>query len=292
MKLSYLVSFIVCCLFGAAFATTYPLTLSDDLGNEVSLSAEPMRIISMIPSHTETLCALNACDKLIAVDDFSNYPAEVNELEKLGSAFSPNLEAIVALEPDLVLVEEYSGIANALRDLGITVYVGTAQTYEQVFDEISTLGTLINREAEAALLNGQIQGAVVALEELVANTAPKTVYFELDATPYSVGPASFIGELIAKAGGQNIVTADMGDFPQLDPEFVVAADPAVIILADAPFGETIETLAARAGWDSLTALKTGSVFELSQEQVDITNRPGPRIAEAVELLARLIHGIY
>lgn len=278
--------------FSLALATTYPLTLSDNLGNELSLMAEPMRIISMIPSQTETVCALNACEKLIAVDDFSNYPPEVNDLPKLGSAFSPNLEALVALEPDLVLVEEYSGIADSLRELGIPVYVGTAQSYDDIFVEFNKLGMLINREAEAAVLIGQVQGAVAAVEDLLANHAPKTVYFELDATPYSVGPSSFIGELLSKAGGQNIVTEAMGEFPQLDPEFVVASDPAVILLADAPYGESAETLAARAGWNTLTALETGSVFELSQEQVDISNRPGPRIAEAIELFARLIHGIY
>lgn len=275
-----------------ALATTYPYTVTDELGNSVTLEAEPMRIITMIPSHTELICALDACEKLVGVDDFSNYPTSVNALPKVGNGFAPNIEAIVALEPDLVLVEESTGIAEALQALGIAVYAGTAQTYDEVFENFSVIAELINRETQVAILNGEIQGSVTAIETLVASKALKTVYFELDATPYSVGPNSFIGTLISKAGGLNIVEADMGDFPQLDPEFIVASDPDVIMLADAPYGETADTLAARAGWDNLSALATASVFEMSQEQVDISNRPGPRIAEAVELFARLIHGIY
>lgn len=274
------------------FATTYPYTVTDELGQQVTLDKEPMRIVTMIPSHTEIICALAACEKLVAVDEFSNYPLEVNALENLGSAYSPNIEAIVALAPDLVLVDEYSGIADALRGLGIVVYAGTAQSFEEVFEMFMVIGALINRETEAAVLSGEIQGSIAAIEALVADREPKTVYFEIDATPYSVGPGSFIGVLLEKAGAQNIVEATLGDFPQLDPEYIVAADPDVIILADAPYGESRESLAARAGWDSLSALKTGSVFELSQEQVDMSNRSGPRIAEAVELFARLIHGIY
>jgi iron complex transport system substrate-binding protein len=251
-----------------------------------------MRIVTMIPSHTETVCALKACEKLVGIDEYSNFPAEVASLAVMGSAFSPNIEAIVALEPDLILIDESSGLAEMLRDLGLNVYAGTAQTYDEVFEKFSVLGALINRETEAAILKGEIQGSIVAIEALVAKLEAKSVYFEIDATPYSVGPNSFIGILLAKAGGTNIVEAGMGDFPQLDPEFVVAANPEVIMLADAPYGESLATLALRAGWDSLTALETGSVFEMSQEQVDITNRPGPRIAEAVEILAQLIHGIY
>lgn len=272
-----------------SLATTYPLTVTDDLGREVTLLEEPTRIITMIPSHTETVCALGACERLVGRDEFSNYPAEIEGLPKLGSAFSPNVEEIVALEPDLVLVDESSEIAQTLENLGLTVYAGTAQTYEEVFDFFENIGQLINQETEAALLSGEVRGTVDTIGALTAGLETPSVFYELDATPYSVGPESFIGLIIQKAGGQTIVESGMGDFPQLDPEFIVAADPDVIVLADAAFGESAETLAARPGWDSLSALEAGRVIPLTPEQVDIVNRPGPRIAEAVELLAKLFH---
>ena len=288
-RLVFLLSTFYFLLSTFSFATTYPLTVTDDLGREVTLGAEPMRIITMIPSHTETVCALGACERLVGHDEFSNYPTEVEGLPVLGSAFSPNVEEIVALEPDLVLVDESSEIAQTLENLGLTVYAGTAQTYEEVFDFFEVIGQLINQETEAALLSGQIRGTVDTIGALTADLEAPSVFYELDATPYSVGPDSFIGLIMQKAGGQTIVEAGMGDFPQIDPEFIVAADPDVIILADAAFGESAETLAARPGWDNLSALQSGRVIPLTPEQVDIVNRPGPRIAEAVELLAKLFH---
>ena len=190
------------------------------------------------------------------------------------------------------LTFESSGLAETLIGLGLNVYAGTAQSYDEVFEKFTAIGELINRETQAAVLSGEIAGGVAAIESLVADLEPRTVYFEIDAAPYSVGPNSFIGVLLSKAGAANIVEAGMGDFPQLDPEFVVAADPELIMLANAPYGETAETLAARAGWDSLSAVVSGNIFEMTQEQIDTTNRPGPRIAEAIELFARVIHGIY
>lgn len=276
-------------LSGAAAATSYPVVVVDDLGREVMLDEAPQRIITMIPSHTETVCALAACDLLVAVDQFSNYPAETGSLPKLGSAFSPNLEELVALEPDLVLVDEDSGIAAKLEDLGITAWAGTAQTFEEVFEDFETVGLLLNRQAEAALLAGRVRGEVSAVSALVADLPAPRVYFELDATPYSVGPGSFIDTLIEKAGGENIVGEGMGQFPQLDPEFVVAADPQVIVLADAPFGQTAESVAGRPGWAGISAVTEGRVAELTGEQVDALNRPGPRLGRAVVTLARILH---
>jgi iron complex transport system substrate-binding protein len=273
----------------AAAAVSYPLSVTDDLGRLVVLERAPSRVVSMIPSSTEIVCALEACELLVGADQFSNYPAEVNELPRLGSAFSPNIEEIVALEPDLVLVDEDSGLAAKLEAVGLTVYAGTGQTYDELFANFRVLGRLLDRETEAALLAGRVRGEVEAVAELVAELASPTVYFEIDATPYSVGPTSFIGVLIAKAGGRNIVEPGMGEFPQLDPEFVVAADPQVIVLADAPYGESAETVAGRPGWSGLTAVVTERVVELDAEQVDALSRPGPRIGLAVSALARILH---
>ena len=286
-----LVKVLVLLFFILAYAQAvdYPLSVTDDLGREVTLTAEPERVITMLPSHTETLCAIGACDKLVGRDSYSNYPAEVEGLREVGSAFEPSIESIVVLEPDLVIVDESSDLAATLEALGITVWAGSAQTFEDVFTTFTTLGQLVNREAEAAALAEDVRSDIDGIASLVADQPNPTVYYEIDPTPYSVGPESFIGVLLAKAGGKNIVTADLGDFPQLDPEYVVAADPDVIILGDAPYGETGATVAARAGWDSMSAVASGQIYELDAETVDAVSRPGPRIVDAVRTFAGLLY---
>ena len=289
MKQVFSLLLSLCLFIGLAFATDYPITVTDDLGNELTLESEPMRIVTMIPSHTETVCALNACDKLVGVDEYSNYPEMVMTLSNLGNGFAPNVEAIVAIEPDLVLVDESSGIATALEGLGLNVYAGTAQTFEEVFEKFEVIGQLINREAEAGELSASVMAEAEGIAGLVANAEQPTVFYELDSTLYSVSPSSFVGEILARAGANNIVPDDLGDFPQLDPEFIVEANPDIIILADAPYGETVDSLTARPGWSALGAVESGKVYELSQEDIDAINRPGPRVGQAVRILAQLLH---
>ena len=266
-------------------ATEYPYTVTDDLGLEVTLTAEPTRVVAMIPSHTETLCAIRACDKLIGVDIYSNFPESIAEVPRLGSAFEPNLEALVALGPDLVLVDESSELAGALRRAGIPVYAGTAQTYDEVFEKFTVLGELVNRETEAAVLSGRVEGGVTAISERAAQLEPTSVYYEIDATPYSVGPNSFIGVLLSRAGGENIVTPDLGDFPQLDPEYIVAADPAVIIIGE----NDAAALPERPGWAGIEAVEGGRVVPTDGLLNDAISRPGPRLVEAVRFFAQALH---
>jgi iron complex transport system substrate-binding protein len=290
----FLFFFLFSFFFSLAFATDYPFTITDEMDRTVTIEAEPQRIISMLPSHTETLCALDACDKLIGVDDFSNYPPEVDALPKLGGGLTgydggPDVEGIVALEPDLVLVSEYGDLAQLLEQAGLTVYAGSPQSYDDTFLFFEVLGQLTNKEIEATLLTDKVQKEVEAISNLVAGAESVSVYYEIDSTPYSVGPDSFIGVLLNKAGGQTIVTAEQGDFPQLDPEFIISSNPQVIILSDAPSGESIETLKARPGWENLQAIQNNKVFALTAEQNDLANRPGPRIAEVVRLFAQMLH---
>lgn len=272
-----------------AFATSYPLTVVDDLGRQVVINAAPTRIVSMAPSHTETVCALNACGLLVGVDSWSNYPASVTDLPGMGDAFSPNLEAIVALQPDFVLVDEYSGLAEPLEALGIAVYAGTPQTLAETYEFFGLLGAILNRGTEAALLTGRVQGEIAGVAAVLASVSGPTVFIELDPTPYSVGPNSYLGTLLGYAGGTNIVTADMGDFPLVDPEFIVSADPQVILLNDAPYGVTAADVAARPGWAGISAVVSGNVIELDANTVDMLSRAGPRVGQAVLALAGILH---
>ena len=261
--------------------------VTDDLGREVRLAAPPERIVSMIPSHTETVCALGACDRLVGVDTFSDHPTGVEDLPDLGSAFDADLERLIALEPDLVLTDEYSGLAEALAPLGIPVYAGMAERADEVWEIVAEVAALLDRRAAGALLIGRAEGRVEALSATAEQADGPRVFVELDATPYSVGPRSYLGELLRRAGARNVVPADLGDFPQVDPELVIEADPEVILLLDAPFGESLETLAERPGWAGIDAVRSGRVIELTQDQVDLLTRPGPRLPEALALLLDL-----
>lgn len=294
-----LVTLLVLAVFIAASASAqpgrepgggaFPLSVTDDLGRTVVLEAPPQRIVSLAPSHSETVCALGACGRLVGVDRHSDYPAGLGYLTQLGDAFAPDLEAIVALRPDLVLVDEYSNAQAALEPLGVTVYAGTPQTLQETLSFIGLLGSMLGEDEAARGLVAEIEATIASVEAQLADASRPTVFVELDPTPYSVGPASYLGELLTRAGGVNIVTAAMGDFPQVDPEYVVVSDPDVIILTDAPYGETATTVAARPGWAGITAVTSGRVEELSVDEVNLLSRAGPRMGEAVALLARLLH---
>ncbi|CAM3839895.1 ABC transporter substrate-binding protein [Deinococcus frigens] len=273
-------------LLPCAAATTYPLTVTDDLGRRVTLNSEPKRIIAMLPSHTETLIAIGAEGQLIAVDVFSNYPKAVTDrLPKVGSGYKPDLEAIVALKPDLVLADESSGsrLTEKLAAAGLTVYGGTAQTYNEVFEKIAVLGKLTNHEAGALNLITKMRTELNTLQASVAKLPKVSTYYEIDPTPYSVGPNSFIGALVSRAGGQTIVPAALGDFPKLDPELIVKANPQVMV------GLTPAEAAGRPGWAGLKAVQSGKIYKPTDDERDALARPGPRLPTALRALIRYLH---
>ena len=277
-------------VLGLALATQYPLTVTDDLGRKVTLAAEPQRIVVMLPSATETLCAIGACEKIVATDKFSDWPPEVKKLPKAGGLYDPNVELIVSLKPDLVIASKYGKLVERLAKAGIPAYAVKTETYEDIFKTARKLGLLVNREAEAEALVARIQKEVYALESKAAKAKTRpSVYYEIDPTPYTVGPDSFIGVLIQKARGKNIVPRELGLFPKISPEFVVAKNPEVIILGDAPYGVNLEKIRARPGWDRIRAVKEGRVCELKKEETNVVHRPGPRVAQGLRVLIRCIH---
>ena len=273
-------------LGSSALATSYPLIMTDDLGRSITLKSEPRRIIAMLPSHTETLFALGAGDKLVGIDQYSNFPVTATDkIAKVGNGFQPNLEAIIALKPDLVLADEStsSKLVEKLEGAGLTVYGGTAQTYNQVFQKIGTLGKLVNRENQAIVLITQMRAQLNALEKSVVGLPKVSTYFELDPTPYTVGPNSFIGALITKAGGKNIIPGGLGDFPQISPELVVSGNPSVI------FGASLEDVRKRPNWAGIAAVKSARVYSMTPEENDALSRPGPRLPLALAALIKYLH---
>ncbi|HWG85250.1 MAG TPA: ABC transporter substrate-binding protein [Deinococcales bacterium] len=282
--LKRLLATLVLAALPSAVAATYPLTVKDDLGRNVTLRAEPKRIVSLVPSHTETVYAVAAGSRLVGRDDYSNYPADALKVPAVGGLYNPNLEAILAAKPDLVLASEYSGdLVKALEKANVTVWAGGAQSFQDIFKTISDIGLLLGQEAEAARLNSSIRRDVRTVEIITAKLPKTPVYYEIDPTPYSVGPNSYLGVLLDKAGGKTIVPAALGDFPKISPELVVSANPSVII------GTSRDEVAKRAGWSAVTAVKRNRVYTLTREQDDIVSRAGPRVGQALRILARLLH---
>ena len=270
----------------SAAATTYPLTLTDDLGRRVILQAEPRRVVSVLPSTTETLCALGLCERLVGVDDYSDFPASVSKLPKVGGLYNPNIEAMVALKPDLVVVSKYGKLAESLAAAGITVLAINPETYDEVFSKTLVLGRVMNREAQAKILVIQMRRDIAKIEILTKNAVRKpTAYYEVDPTPYTVGPNSFIGVLLGKAGAVNIIPASLGDFPKISPELVVQQNPQLIL------GVDLATAKARPGWANIAAVKSERVTAIVPGSAldNLLTRPGPRLPLALAALAKIVH---
>lgn len=274
----------------------FPATLTDALGREVTLSTEPNRIISLAPSNTEIMFALGAGDKLVGRDDFSNYPAEANQVPTIGSLYPQvNAEAIVALKPDLVLA---AGITNpddvkALADLGLTIYATSiAQGLDDIYADILAVGKLSGQANEAELLVADLKARADAVTAKTTRLAERPrVFYEIDATdpakPYTTGANTFIDQLLALAGGENIGRVGKDQYFQISLEVLVAQDPAIILLGSSTYGgQTPELVATRAGWDAIAALKSGQVYAFND---DLVSRPGPRVVDGLETLAKLIH---
>jgi len=277
-------------IFTLALATQYPLAISDDLGRKLVVPSEPQRIVVMLPSASETICSIGACNKIVATDSYSNWPPELAKKPKAGGLYDPNVELIASFKPDLVISSKYGKLTEALEKLGIAVYAVNTQTYDDIFRTARNLGRLVNREAEAEALVARINADVFALETRAAKATDRpTVYYEIDATPYTVGPNSFIGTLIKKARGENIIPAELGLFPKISPELVVEKNPEVIVLGDAPYGVTASKIAERPGWAGIRAIQDGRVCELTKEQTDVVHRPGPRVAEGLRVLIDCFH---
>ena len=273
----------------APLAAAQPVQATDALGRDVALSSPAMRIVSMVPSHTETLCALGACERLVGRDALSDAPERALAAPVLGTAFTPDLEALVAVAPDLVLADAFTGLAEALAPFGIAVYAGTPQRLDELAPYLADLGVLLGLEAEAAGLTAEMEAGFEEVRRAVADLPRTTVFVEIDATPYAAGPTSLVGGIVELAGGAHVVDAALGDYPQIDPEYVVAQDPEVILLMDAPYGVTAEQVEARPGWSVLRAVRDGRVLELTLAEVDALSRPGPRLVEAAWAIARLLH---
>ena len=269
------------------------LTFTDGLGREITLDGPAQRIVSLAPSNTEILFAIGAGEQVVGRDQFSDYPEVAKNVTDIGSTFEAlNTELIVSLEPDLVLAAEINTPEQVkqLEDLGLKVYyLKNPLTLEQMYGNLEIVAQLTGHEAETATLIESLKARVAAVDEKIAPISSRpNVFYELDATdpakPYTAGKGTFITQLIERAGGYNIAS-DIEGYPQMSLEQVVAADPAFIILGDARYGISPESVAQRPGWENLSAVKDGNILPFND---DLVSRPGPRLVDALEELAKLL----
>ena len=272
----------------ATAATQYPLTLTDGKSRSVTLEDAPQRIASLSPAATEVLFAIGAGDQVAAVDKFSDYPPEAKTRQQL-DAFEPSVEAIAGAQPDLVFVFYDPGnLVDGLARAGLTVFfLETPTSVEGVLEQIRLLGQATGHPQEADELVATMQQAIGDIQEQVADVeqGPR-LFHEVDNQLYTVAPASFVGSLYTILKAQNIAAGTDQAFPQLSQEAIIEANPEVIILGDAAGGETAETVKARPGWGSISAVKNSRIYVIDP---DIVSRPGPRLVDALGTLAQALY---
>lgn len=276
------------------------VTLVDRMGNVVTFTEPPERIVSLAPSNTEIVFAIGAGDNVVGVTDFCNYPydfaawVDAGNMSSIGNYWNPSVEPIVALEPDLVLASSGSlDAAATLKNLGYAVLVIEGHTIDEVLQDILLVGRATYKNAEASDLVIEMRAKMDAVAtQLMAETTTPKVYHEVWGDPLmSVGPGTFIDELITLAGGTNIFNDATTSWPTISSEAVIEKNPDVMFFPDMYMGvgnfyETIEAVASRPGWDSITAVQNNALYEIT---ADIISRSGPRLVDALEEIAKMVH---
>jgi len=267
---------------GATTALAQPVTVRDDRGVEQRFAEPPRRVVTLLPSLTEAVCAMGACERLVGTDRYSNWPESVAALPRLGGLDDAVVERIVALRPDVVLAASSTRAVARLESLGLRVLAFDSDRHEQVRSTLQRLGALLATPGRADALWARIEQEI---DQAAARVPPalrgRTVYFEADSTPYAAGEVSFVGQTLARLGLVNIAPAAMGAFPRLNPEFVVRSQPHVVIAVQ----RNAQEMRARPGWAGLPALREGRVCALEPARYEVLVRPGPRLGEAALRMA-------
>lgn len=269
--------FIYLCFTLLFVSSSFAYEVIDDHGQILQFKEPPKRIVSMLPSITETVCILGKCAQLIGVDRYSNWPKSITNLPKLGGGLDPNIEAIISLNPDLVLVGSSPRASERMKSLGIPVFSLDSKSYADVKRTIEKLALILGvpkRDAQKIWDDIDL-GVEKASKLLPPGVAKAKVYFEVNRAPYAAGPNSFIGETLGRLGLVNIMPASLGPFPKISPEFVVSLNPDVIMVGDRNYIGMND----RPGWAQLDAIKNGNVCVFKESDADVIIRPGPRMAE-------------
>ena len=280
--LCFFVWFVLC-------SSAHAVTVLDDTQNKVEIARAPQRIVSLLPSLTETVCALGQCQRLVGVDRYSNWPESIQALPRMGGGIDPNIERIVAQKPDLVLLAGSTRGVERLQALGITVLRLEPRTHADVQRVLRTVADALGvPSTQADRVWQEIDAGVqTAVQSLKPQARSQRVYFEVSPAPYGASESSFIGETLQRMGVRNILPAALGPFPQINPEFVVRAQPDVIMAGDSSRASMMQ----RPGWPQMRAVRDDRICVFPPEQADIVVRAGPRMAEGARLMAECLNRI-
>jgi len=262
------------------------VTVQDDRQQNVEMSKPPQRIVSLLPSLTETVCALGQCHKLVGLDRYSNWPESVRQLPRMGGGLDPSIEAVVAQRPDLVLMATSARGAERFEGLGLKVLMLEPRTHADVQRVLHTVAQALGvPQAQSDAVWRQIDaGVVAAAQSLPPQVKGQKIYVEVSPARYGASEASFVGETLTRLGLRNILPANLGPFPKINPEFVVRAQPDVIMAGDSSRASMVQ----RPGWAQLKAMQSGKVCAFSSEESDMLVRAGPRMAEGARLMVQCL----
>jgi len=264
---------------GAGWA--HSAALLDDAGNAVPSGPVPARIVSLLPSLTETVCVLDACSRLVGVDTFSNFPEPVRKIAKVGDGLNPNIEALLRVRPDVVLISRSSPARTRLQELGLRLIVLEPQNHADLRRAMLVIGQLLQSPQAQSLLDTMDRDIEREAAALPASVRDLRVYMEINRAPYAAGEASFMGDILKRLGARNIVGPELGAFPKLNPEFVVRANPDVIMVGDSD----PQAMDGRPGWGRIRAIQERKICSYTQAQSDMLVRPGPRMAQGAAVMA-------
>jgi len=268
---------VLCLSFTLSFLST---------SHAVEAAKPAQRIVSLLPSLTETVCALGACNRLVGIDRYSNWPESISQLPRMGGGIDPNIESIVALKPDLVLMAGSARGVDRLRSLGLTVLTLEPKNYADVQNAFNVIAKAIgvpskDSDREWRNLNAQVSEISTSMPQYAK---AQRVYFEVSSVPFGASESSFIGETLQRLGAKNILPSALGLFPQVSPEFVVRIQPDIIMVGEGNLAD----MQARPGWANLLAMRTGRVCTFTSKESDVLMRPGPRIVEAARLMSQCL----
>ena len=276
----------------ATTQATSSFTLKDDRGRVVVIDKAPQRIITLLPSLGEIVCELQACDRLVGVDRYSNWPDRVKSLPQLGGIDDTQLEALIKLKPDLVLLARSARVTQRLESMGIKVVALEPQNQEDMRRVIQLIAGALHlpqpQDRAQALWQSIQQKLEAAALRVPAKAKGMRIYFEAGSGYFAAGEASYIGETLKRLGLVNVVTPAMGAFPQVNPEFVVKTNPQIIFMGE----RTATDLKSRPGWQRIEAIAQQRICAFPPAQADIIVRSGPRIPEAADLMVACLKRLF
>ena len=296
MRSAYALLVIV--LLGPAATSAAPAPspeLVDALGDTFRLAPPPLRLVSLAPSNTEIVYAVGAGDRLVGVTEYCNYPPEAEQVETIGGFSNPNLELIVSLRPDLVLGARFNPleVLSALRRLDIPVFVLAPRTLEETFIAVRQIGFLTGQDDPAselqACMRTRIEALASVVEPIPEESRPLVLWGKLGTPMYTAGPGSFIDDLIRLAGGRNVAADAQTAWFQVGLETIVSRNPQIILVSSVDpetIGRDVERLRNTPGWEEVDAIVAGRVYHVD---LDILGRPGPRLIDGLEILAKIFH---